>query len=121
MKKISDNVLFVHYGDNFTYESGLHARITKALEEAGVTCYELPGVEPNPKVDLVRKGIELCKKHTIGCILAAGGGSVIDTAKAVGIGAKYDGDVWDFYSKKAVDVYKRQVVCRIAQTLIFFD
>lgn len=102
VKKISDNVLFVHYGDGFTYESGLHARITKALEEAGVTCYELPGVEPNPKVGLVRKGVELCKKHTIGCILAAGGGSVIDTAKAVGIGVKYDGDVWDFYSKKAV-------------------
>lgn len=102
VKKISDNVLFVHYGDGFTYKSGLHARITEALEEAGVTCYELPGVEPNPKVGLVREGIKICKEHNIGCVLAAGGGSVIDTAKAVAVGAKYDGDVWDFYDKKAV-------------------
>lgn len=102
VKKFSDNVLFVHYGDAYTYESGLHARILGALEEAGVTCFELPGVQPNPRVSLVREGIRLCREHKIGCILAVGGGSVIDTAKAVGIGFYYDGDVWDFYSKKAV-------------------
>lgn len=97
----SDKVLFVHYGDGYTYDSGLHQRIMDALSEAGVTCFELPGVEPNPKVDLVRKGVELCKREEIGCVLAVGGGSVIDTAKAVAIGAKYDGDVWDFFTKKA--------------------
>ena len=102
VKKLSDNVLFVHYGDGFTYESGLHRRIVEALETAGLEWYELPGVEPNPKVSLVRKGIEICKEHKIGCVLAVGGGSVIDTAKAVAVGAKYDGDVWDFYNKKAV-------------------
>ena len=102
VKKISDNVLFVHYGDGFTYKSGLHGRIVDALKEAGVECFELPGVEPNPKVSLVREGIRICKENNIGCVLAAGGGSVIDTAKAVAIGTKYDGDVWDFYSKKAV-------------------
>ena len=55
IKKISDVCLFVHYGDKFTYESGLHARITESLEAAGLEYYELPGVEPNPKVSLVRK------------------------------------------------------------------
>lgn len=104
IKKISDNVLFVHYGDGYIYNSGLHGRITKALEEAGITYYELPGVEPNPKVGLVRKGIEICREHQVGCVLAVGGGSVIDTAKAVALGVKYEGDVWDFYSKKAVPV-----------------
>lgn len=102
VKNYSDNVLFVHYGDSYTYDSGLHGRITNALKVAGVTCFELPGVEPNPKVELVRKGIEICRQEGIGCVLAAGGGSVIDTAKAVALGAKYDGDVWDFYKKTAV-------------------
>lgn len=104
VKKYSDNVLFVHYGDDFTYKSGLHGRITGALNEAGITCFELPGVQPNPKAGLVRKGVEICKRENIGCVLAVGGGSVIDTAKAVAIGAKYDGDVWDFYTKKAIPV-----------------
>jgi hypothetical protein len=104
VKKISDVCLFVHYGDDFTYKSGLYDRIVESLESAGVKYYELSGVEPNPKVSLVRKGIEICKAKNVGCILAAGGGSVIDTAKAVGIGAKYDGDVWDFYSKKAYPI-----------------
>lgn len=102
VKKYSDNVLFVHYGDKYMYESGLHDRIAKALSDAGVNCYELSGVQPNPRVELVREGIELCRKEKIGCVLAVGGGSVIDTAKAVAIGVKYDGDVWDFYSHKAV-------------------
>jgi len=102
VKKYSDKVLFVHYGDDFTYRSGLHDRITQALERAGVTCFELPGVKPNPEADLVRKGVELVKREGIGCILAVGGGSVIDTGKAVAIGAKYDGDIWDFYCGKAV-------------------
>jgi len=102
VKHFSDNVLFVHYGDGYTYESGLYQRIIETLAESGVVCFELPGVEPNPKVDLVRKGVQLCRQENIGCVLAVGGGSVIDTAKAVAIGAKYDGDVWDFYKKKAV-------------------
>ena len=100
IRKLSDNDLFVHYGDGYMYKSGLHGRIIKALEEAGVVYYELPGVEPNPKVGLVREGIELCRAHQIGCGLAVGGGSVIDTAKAVALGAKYDGDVWDFFDKR---------------------
>lgn len=105
VKKYSDRVLFVHYGDKYMYDSGLHGRIVNALRETDVTCFELPGVQPNPRVELVREGIEICRKENIGCVLAVGGGSVIDTAKAVAIGVKYDGDVWDFYSQKAVPTH----------------
>ncbi len=104
VKNFSENVLFVNYGDKYTYESGLHKRITDALKDAGVQCFDLPGVQPNPRVSLVREGIEICRKNNIGCVLAVGGGSVIDTAKAIAIGVKYNGDVWDFYAKKAVPV-----------------
>lgn len=102
VKRYSDKVLFVHYGDEFTYKSGLYDRVMGSLKEAGLTVFELSGVRPNPKAELVYQGIEIVRREGIGCILAAGGGSVIDTAKAVGIGAKYDGDFWDFYSRKAV-------------------
>jgi len=101
VKRYSDKVLFVHYGDEFTYKSGLYDRIMGSLKEAGLTVFELCGIRPNPEVGLVYKGIEIVRAEGIGCILAAGGGSVIDTAKAVGIGSKYDGDFWDFYSHKA--------------------
>jgi len=102
VKAYSDKVLFVHYGDDFTYKSGLYERITGALKGAGLQIFELKGVRPNPKAELVYEGIELVRKEGIGCILAVGGGSVIDTAKAVGIGSVYDGDFWDFYCHKAV-------------------
>ena len=101
VKRYSDKVLFVHYGDDFTYKSGLYDRVMGSLQEAGLTVFELSGVRPNPEAKLVYKGIEIVRKEGIGCILGAGGGSVIDTAKAVGIGAKYDGDFWDFYLRKA--------------------
>lgn len=101
VKRYSDKVLFVHYGDDFTYKSGLYDRVMGSLKEAGLTVFELSGVRPNPEAKLVYQGIEIVRKEGIGCILGAGGGSVIDTAKAVGIGAKYDGDFWDFYTHKA--------------------
>ena len=101
VKRYSDKVLFVHYGDDFTYKSGLYDRVMGSLKEAGLTVFELSGVRPNPEAKLVYQGIEIVRKEGIGCILGAGGGSVIDTAKAVGIGSKYDGDFWDFYTHKA--------------------
>jgi len=100
VKQFSDRVLFVHAGD-FTYSSGLHKRITDTLADVEVTYFELPDVEPNPQISLVRRGVEICKQEQVGCILAVGGGSVIDTAKAVALGAKYDGDVWDFFTGQA--------------------
>ena len=62
-----------------------------------ITVIELSGVKPNPRLSLVQQGIKLCKEHGIGFILAVGGGSVIDSAKAIALGALYSGDVWDFY------------------------
>ena len=71
------------------------------LEEAGIGHIELGGVVPNPRLSLVRQGIELCRKEGVDLILAIGGGSVIDSAKCMGYGVVYDGDVWDFYCQKA--------------------
>lgn len=93
--------LLLHYGGGSIKETGLYQKIIHSLHEQGIELFELGGVKPNPRVSLVREGIELCKKHSIGFILAVGGGSVIDSAKAIAIGATYDGDVWDFFDGKA--------------------
>ncbi len=102
VKKYSGNVLFVHYGDGFMHGSGLYDRVTDSLKKENIIVYELSNVQPNPKLSLVREGVSICKKHNIGFVLAVGGGSVIDTAKAVAIGARSNLDVWDFFTKKAV-------------------
>ncbi len=100
VKAYTDKVL-LHFGGSSIKKSGLYDRVTARLREAGVSYIELGGVVPNPRVSLVREGIRLCREHNIRFILAVGGGSVIDSAKAIGIGVPYDGDVWDFYMKKA--------------------
>jgi Uncharacterized oxidoreductases, Fe-dependent alcohol dehydrogenase family len=92
------NILLV-YGGGSIKKTGLYDRVVKQL--AGRKVYELAGVEPNPRLTTVHKGIELCKQHQIDFILAVGGGSVIDCAKAISVGALYDGEVWDFYKKLA--------------------
>lgn len=93
--------VLLHYGGGSIKKTGLYDRVTKSLQDAGVEYIELPGVQPNPRLSLVREGIELCRKNNIEFILAVGGGSVIDSAKAISIGIPYDGDVWDFYTGKA--------------------
>lgn len=93
-------VLF-HYGGGHIVRTGLKARIEESLKRAGVSYVELGGAQPNPRVSLVREGIKLIRDEGIELILAVGGGSVIDSAKAMALGALYDGDVWDFYSGKA--------------------
>ncbi|MCL2694745.1 MAG: iron-containing alcohol dehydrogenase [Clostridiales bacterium] len=100
-KVFSQNVLIVHYGEGFVVSSGLLARVTASLEAESVTWRQLGGVVPNPVLSLVYKGIALCKAERIGCVIAIGGGSVIDTAKAIALGALYEGDVWDFYTGRA--------------------
>ncbi|MDQ0058522.1 iron-containing alcohol dehydrogenase [Paenibacillus harenae] len=95
------NVLFV-YGSGSIKKTGLHARTLSRLAEAGITVHELPNIEPNPRLTTVNKGIALCREHGIDFILAVGGGSVIDASKAIAAGTLYEGDVWDFYSRKAV-------------------
>jgi len=95
-KKYANRVL-LHYGGGHIKKSGLYDRVTDSLKKAGVEYIELPGVKPNPRLSLVRKGIRLCREHGLNFILAVGGGSVIDSAKAIALGAVDDGDVWDFY------------------------
>ena len=72
------------------------------LNEIGMEVHELAGVEPNPRVSTARKGAEICKEKEIDVLLAVGGGSVIDCTKLIAAAAKYDGDAWDFVSKKAL-------------------
>lgn len=93
--------VLLHYGGGSIKKTGLYDRVVKSLKDKGMEIFELPGVKPNPRLSLVREGIELCRKEKIDIILAVGGGSVIDSAKAIGFGAPYDGDVWDFFTRKA--------------------
>lgn len=94
-----DRVL-VHFGSGSVKRSGLLERVEKTLKEHGITFIELGGVQPNPRITLVRKGVELCRENNLKAVLAIGGGSVIDSAKAIGYGAFNGGDAWDFYSFK---------------------
>lgn len=92
--------VLVHFGGSSAVRSGLIDRICSALEEQGIFYVKLGGVVPNPRLSKVREGIELCREEKIDFILAVGGGSVIDSAKAIGYGIANEGDVWDFYAKK---------------------
>jgi alcohol dehydrogenase len=94
------NVLLV-YGGGSIKRMGLYESVIKQLASIDANVVELPGIEPNPRVTSVRKGIELCREHKIDFILAVGGGSVIDAAKAMAVGVPYEGDVWDFFENKA--------------------
>ncbi|MCL4415504.1 MAG: iron-containing alcohol dehydrogenase [Actinobacteria bacterium] len=98
--KYGKKILF-HYGRGSIKKSGLYERIKKSLNESNITVFELGGVKPNPVVSLVRKGINICRENKIDFILAVGGGSVIDSAKAISMGVNYLGDVWDFFEGKA--------------------
>lgn len=89
------------YGGGSIKKSGLYDEVVRSLHDAGVAVTELPGVQANPRVSLVREGIAASRRDGVDFILAVGGGSVIDTAKAVAEGVPYDGDVWDFFCGKA--------------------
>jgi alcohol dehydrogenase YqhD (iron-dependent ADH family) len=93
--------VLLHYGGKSITASGLLDRVRARLKEAGVGFEELGGVVPNPRLSLVKEGIRLVRQHKLAGILAVGGGSVIDSAKAIAIGVPYAGDVWDFYTRKA--------------------
>ena len=92
----ASHVLLVTGGSS-AQKSGLLQRIQDSLTESGLQVSSLSGVKPNPRVSLVREGIQMVRQKGIDFILAVGGGSVIDTAKGIGIGALYDGDVWDYF------------------------
>lgn len=99
--KIFGKRVLLHYGGGSIKKWGLYEKVVKSLKKEGIEIFELSGVKPNPRLGLVKEGIKLCRENNIDFILAVGGGSVIDSAKAIGIGALYEGDVWDFYSGKA--------------------
>ncbi|NMA73981.1 MAG: iron-containing alcohol dehydrogenase [Bacteroidales bacterium] len=100
-KQGATNVLLV-FGGGSIFRSGLLDRIEDILESANIPFSRLGGIQPNPIDEKVYQGIELCRKDKIDLILAIGGGSVIDTAKAIAVGAPYQGDFWDFFEGKAV-------------------
>ncbi|MEY8318714.1 iron-containing alcohol dehydrogenase [Oscillospiraceae bacterium 50-58] len=91
--------VLIHYGSGSVVRSGLLGRIKASLEQEGVAYTELGGVVPNPRLSLVYQGIELCKKEGVDFILAVGGGSVIDSSKAIAYGLAEDADVWELYDR----------------------
>lgn len=107
-RKLGKKIL-LHYGKESIKKSGLYDSVIASFAACGVEYLELPGVVPNPRLSLVKGGVELCRKNKVDGILAVGGGSVIDSAKAIAAGVCYEGDVWDFFSsgvriKKALPV-----------------
>uniref|UniRef100_A0A7C3MJG5 Iron-containing alcohol dehydrogenase n=1 Tax=Dictyoglomus thermophilum TaxID=14 RepID=A0A7C3MJG5_DICTH len=95
-KNYGKRILLV-IGQGSVKKIGLYDRVVKRLKEEGLEIFELEGVKPNPRVDLVRKGINMVRENNIDLLLAVGGGSVIDTAKAIAAGLTYEGDVWDLF------------------------
>ena len=101
VKKYGGSKVLIHYGGGSAVKSGLIGTVKSSLDGAGIAYCELGGVQPNPRDTLVYKGIDLCRNEGVDFILAVGGGSVIDSAKAIAIGVPYDGDFWDMYCGKA--------------------
>lgn len=93
--------VLVVYGGGSIKKNGLYDEVMATLNDMGVEIHELSGVEPNPRLSTAKRGIEICKKENIDMLLAVGGGSVIDCTKLIAAGAKYDGDAWDFVTRKA--------------------
>lgn len=100
VKAYGNKVLLV-YGGGSIKKNGLYEEVVQQIKEANLELFELAGVEPNPRLTTVRKGIELCREHNIDLVLAVGGGSVIDASKAIAVGAKSEADIWDIIKKKA--------------------
>lgn len=103
VKRFNGSKVLIHYGGGSVIRSGLLDRIKSSLEIEGIEYIEFGGVKPNPRSGLVYEGIELCRKKNVDFVLAVGGGSTIDSAKAIAAGTVYDGDFWDFYQGKPVD------------------
>ena len=102
VKRFQGTKVLIHYGGGSVVRSGLLDRVKASLEKEGLSYVELGGVKPNPRSGLVYEGIELCRKEKVDFVLAVGGGSTIDSAKAIAAGTVYDGDFWDFYMGKPV-------------------
>lgn len=101
MAQYGKKVMLV-YGGGSIKKNGIYDKVMVAAKEYGIMVVDFGGVESNPTLETARRGIELVRTEKVDCIVAAGGGSPIDCAKSIAAGAVYDGDVWDFYSGKAV-------------------
>ncbi len=101
VKRFASKIM-LHYGGGSIKKSGLYDTVMRSLKDEGIEVVEYGGVKPNPTLNFARAGIKLAKEKGVGLILAVGGGSAIDSAKGIALGAKYDGDVWDFAEQKAV-------------------
>jgi alcohol dehydrogenase YqhD (iron-dependent ADH family) len=103
VKRFGGTKVLIHYGGGSVVRSGLLDRVKASLDQMEIPYIELGGVQPNPRSGLVYEGIELCRKEEVDFILAVGGGSAIDSAKAIAAGAIYEGDFWEFYEGKVVE------------------
>ena len=102
VRRFGGSKVLIHYGGGSVVRSGLLDRVKESLKKENIDFIELGGVKPNPRSGLVYEGIDLCKKEAVDFILAVGGGSAIDSAKAIAAGVRYDGDFWDFYEGKEI-------------------
>ena len=103
VKSFGGSNVLIHYGGGSVVRSGLLNRVKASLDNSGIRYTLLGGVKPNPRSGLVYEGIRICKQENIDFILAVGGGSAIDSSKAIAAGTLYDGDFWDFYSGKPIE------------------
>ncbi|MBN2980389.1 iron-containing alcohol dehydrogenase [Cohnella algarum] len=101
VKPYGKRILLV-YGGGSIKRTGLYDEVKAQLDGIGAAVFELSGIEPNPRLSTVNKGIEICRRERVDFILAVGGGSVLDASKAIAAGVPYEGDVWDFCVRKAV-------------------
>ncbi len=111
IKEYGYKTIMMQYGKNSIKESGLYDEVINSLEENGITVIEMGGVEPNPKVSFVREAIKVAKENNVEMILAAGGGSVIDSSKATAVGAMTDKDIWEFSTRQAMPENALPVGC----------
>jgi len=102
VKRFGGSKILLHYGGGSVIKSGLLDRVKASLDKENIPYVELGGVKPNPRSGLVYEGIDLCKKENIDFIMSVGGGSVLDSAKAIAAGAVYDGDFWEFFGGKSI-------------------
>ena len=118
IKEFGGKKILIHYGGGSVVRSGLLKKVTDTLDANGISYVTLGGAVPNPHLCLVYEGIELCKKENVDFLLAVGGGSAIDSAKAIGYGVVNEGDVWDFYDykRKAKGCLPLGVILTIAAT-----
>ncbi|HOC34327.1 MAG TPA: iron-containing alcohol dehydrogenase [Ruminococcus flavefaciens] len=102
VKKYGGKKVLLHYGGKSAANSGLLDKVKESLEESKIEYVELGGVKPNPRDTLIYRGIDICRKEGVDFILSVGGGSCIDSSKAIALGVPYDGDFWDFYGSGKV-------------------